>query len=355
MRKVVLYAPNVHTGGGLVLLKALLASWATGQSRLLAFLDSRVRDVISVPEGCQVFWVMARMASRLKAELDLRTEMNDEDSIVLCFHGLPPILDSKAKIFVFQQNRIYLGVNALSEYSWKTRLKLTIERVIAKKLRHRVTTYIVQTPTMQRDLTAWLKSDKRLTKCANVRLLPFMDEQPFMNLRSDSDVRWDFVYIADGVAHKNHRLLLEAWKLLAEEGIRPSLALTLTPRDASLRQKVEQESRTHNLAIVNLGHLPYEGVIALYKSARALIFPSITESFGLPLLEASRLGLPIVAGELDFVRDVCEPCQTFDARSAVSIARAVKRFLGLPEAQVIPCAPSDFWHALLSESCSKRA
>ena len=70
---------------------------------------------------------------------------------------------------------------------------------------------------------------------------------------------------------------------------------------------------------------------ALYKKSRAVVYPSTLESFGLPLIEARQAGLPIVAAELDYVRDVVEPTETFDPLSSVSIARAVKRFLGVPE------------------------
>jgi glycosyltransferase involved in cell wall biosynthesis len=69
----------------------------------------------------------------------------------------------------------------------------------------------------------------------------------------------------------------------------------------------------------------------LYSSVDALIYPSKFESFGLPLIEAEQSGLPILAPELDYVRDVVIPEQTFDSGSATSIARAVKRFMGLKE------------------------
>ena len=69
----------------------------------------------------------------------------------------------------------------------------------------------------------------------------------------------------------------------------------------------------------------------LYGKASALIYPSTLESYGLPLLEARAAGLPILTGELDYVRDIVDPEQTFDPRSALSIARAVKRFMGAPQ------------------------
>ena len=53
----------------------------------------------------------------------------------------------------------------------------------------------------------------------------------------------------------------------------------------------------------------------------------MSESLGLPLLEAKECNLSIIASELDYVRDVCEPNFTFNPLSPFSIAHAVKRYL----------------------------
>jgi glycosyltransferase involved in cell wall biosynthesis len=87
----------------------------------------------------------------------------------------------------------------------------------------------------------------------------------------------------------------------------------------------------YGLKVKNAGWLSQLEVFSLYKIAGASIYPSTLESFGLPLIEARQAGLPVLAPELDYVRDVLDPEQTFDPESVVSIARAVKRFLGLQE------------------------
>ena len=56
---------------------------------------------------------------------------------------------------------------------------------------------------------------------------------------------------------------------------------------------------------------------------------NLFESFGLPLIEAKQVGLPVLGSELDYVRDILNPEQSFDPNSPVSIARAVKRHLGM--------------------------
>jgi glycosyltransferase involved in cell wall biosynthesis len=137
-----------------------------------------------------------------------------------------------------------------------------------------------------------------------------------------------FVYVASGEPHKNHRPLIEAWCLLAKEGLFPSLCLTLDEtRFARLYKDIDELRQRYDLKVTNAAELSHKDVLALYKKADALIYPSTFESFGLPLIEARQAGLPVLAAELDYVRDVIDPEQTFDPESPISIARAVKRFI----------------------------
>ena len=72
----------------------------------------------------------------------------------------------------------------------------------------------------------------------------------------------------------------------------------------------------------------------MYLNSKAFIYPSKEEFLGLPLIEASNFNLPILAPELDYVRDILDPIETFDPNSAMSIKRALKRFLGIYEEKI---------------------
>lgn len=340
----VLYAPNVHTGGGFVLLHSLLKAWPA-MLPLTVFLDARARTRIEVPPNTAIFWVRPTLGSRLKAEFALH-RVADSGCTVLCFHDLPPLLPSVAHVMVFQQNKIHFGLQTLAPFSFRTRLRLTVERCMSWMFRHRVAEYVVQTPSMRRALIRWHGTDQ-CGRLPLVRILPFV-EATHAEPRGTTDLPdWDFVYVADGEAHKNHLNLFAAWRLLAQDGLRPSLALTLSPRDTVLKGQMRAQAAEGGLRIEDLGQLSHAAVLALYSSTRAMIFPSISESFGLPLVEATRTGLPILASEMDFVRDVCTPAQTFDPASPVSIARAVKRFLAWPEPPLQLLSPQQFWKELL--------
>lgn len=331
-----LHAPGVHTGGGLVLLQNLLSA---PQSPLaFANLDSRALARVKPPNGAVINEVRPSVAARLRAELLLARSSRADDA-VLCFHGMPPLFRVAGKVMVFLQNRNYLGLDPASSFYGKTRFRLPLERLICRLFKRNVHEYIVQTPYMARATRAWHGGEPR------IRIIPYLDAAPAS--AAPAERAHDFIYVADGEAHKNHRNLLDAWVLLASEGVRPSLALTVEPRFPRLLEEIAALRAEHALRVENLGVLSREQLAQAYAASGALIFPSISESFGLPLVEAGRAGLPIVAAELDYVRDACEPVQTFDPASPISIARAVRRFLGLAEGRDHVRTGSEFVRELM--------
>ena len=337
--QLIIYAPNIHTGGGLTLLRALLHEWEKSVS-LTLFVDMRSANKLSLPNNLKIFWVKNTILSRLRNEFLLK-KIASKNDVILCFHGLPPILRSEATIVAFMQNYNYFLPIDPKNYQIKVLFRILIERLILIFFWSRISVFIVQTPTMFRALRAWL--DNRSGGAAKeVKISPFADDPIFTNTKNQRINSVNFIYVADGASHKNHEVLLKAWSLLAQENIYPSLVLTLTSRDISLKNTIKIISERDGLQIHDLGEISRDEVISLYSRSDALIYPSISESFGLPLIEASRAGLPIVASELDFVRDVCRPHETFDPNSPWSIARAVKRFLKIDELGVNVRSPSEF-------------
>jgi glycosyltransferase involved in cell wall biosynthesis len=197
---------------------------------------------------------------------------------------------------------------------------------------------IVQTRSMQQTAAQVLR------RTVDVVAL-FPDSSGYQRRKIEKDrgrsVVYDFLYVASGEPHKNHLTLLEAWKLLASEGLRPSLCLTVSGSDyPGLVRIVEQMKADYKLNIDNLPARSRSDMRRLYDCSGALVYPSMVESFGLPLLEARQAGLSIIAAELDYVRDLIDPEESFDPHSPQSIARAIKRFLQIPETP-LPVLTSD--------------
>jgi glycosyltransferase involved in cell wall biosynthesis len=283
---------------------------------------------IDFPDHVPVHRIRPTVFGRLLGEWRLQSWAGTND-VILCFGNLPPLFRLQGKILVFVQNRYQVVPDNLKGFPLRSRLKMMLEHFWFAWRKRNVGVFVVQTPSMQRVIL------ERLKKPAT--LLPFIKDpggykrrgEPFL---MSKNAPYDFVYVASGEPHKNHRRLIDAWGLLAKEGIRPSLCLTLDEnRFFDLCAWVEHIKRDLDLNISNVGNLPPGEVRGLYKEARALIYPSHFESLGLPLIEARCAGIPILAPERDYVRDVIDPEHTFDPNSPVSIALAVKRFMNIPE------------------------
>ncbi len=344
---LVIQAPNVHQGGGAVLLRELL-NIIPPETSAVALIDERMKLPIGLGEHIFIKRFRPTIFSRLMAELWLLKNVNIYDS-VLFFGNLPPLFRLRGDVSVFLQNRYLVDDQApLSALPLKPRIRLRMERVWLRTCRSHASRYFVQTPSMQR------LAEDRL--CVPVMCSPFVPESLLAadaTPARSSSAHFDFLYVASGEAHKNHATLISAWAMLADEGVFPSLALTLSETTSpDLAKHIEVERAAKGLHIHNLGVLPHDQLVDLYRDSKALIYPSGFESFGLPLIEAKLAGLPVLAPELDYVRDILDPVETFDPRSPISIARAVKRFLKKEQSTFKPMSAENFLNHLLSGASS---
>jgi len=313
----VFYAPNIHQGGGKALLLPLLDALVNA-SDVMFILDERLELSEGFHFEGKVYRVKATVISRLCFEWKLRSLVSSE-MLLLCMGNLPPLFSHKGIQHVFVQNRYLIDNVTLESFSFIVRARLLFERWWLRTRSRYVRNFFVQTPTMRKMLSESLGRD--------AKALPFVPGFLVDNcgeINDTQDKMYDFVYVASGEPHKRHESLINGWLELANRGYFPSLCLTLDPKHfSSLYAWIKKNVKEYGLNVEIKGCLSYSEVKALYCNSKAMIYPSVFESFGLPLLEASSLGLPIVASNASYVNDVISPTITFDVDSPESIADAV--------------------------------
>jgi glycosyltransferase involved in cell wall biosynthesis len=353
-RRFFIQASNVHQGGGATLLRALLANPVDACVHLQV--DDRMRlESISLT-GVAVRTVRASLWNRLLAERWLARSATKND-LVLCLGNLPPLFRNSARLVIYLQNRYLLDAENLGAFPLRVRLRLLVERWWLRLCADSVDVFVVQTPSMASALQASGMAGNK-----QVVMLPFVaNADGYKRSGCDAILNEEaitpptashkpFLYVASGEPHKNHKRLIEAWQLLATQGLFPTLWITLeNAAFPDLCKWVESQAQNANLKLHNWGKLPHDEVAELYTKAGAMIYPSMFESFGLPLIEARQSGLPVIASELDFVRDVLDPEEVFDPESSHSIARAVKRFLGIHEPPLPLMTAADFIDRILKD------
>jgi glycosyltransferase involved in cell wall biosynthesis len=124
--------------------------------------------------------------------------------------------------------------------------------------------------------------------------------------------------------HKNERRLLEAFAMAALD---PAIHLVFTgPTSPEMRSIIHTLSLAPRVDFV--GIVPEAKLPALYRGAEALVFPSLYEGFGLPLVEAMACGTPVVTSSVTAMPEVAGNAALFvDPKSVDEIAGAMERIV----------------------------
>ena len=139
-----------------------------------------------------------------------------------------------------------------------------------------------------------------------------------------ADVRQPFLlYPANPWPHKNHERLFDAFRRVRKA--RPELRLVLTGTGLERLRDVPE-------GVDVRGRVPREELARLYRTASALIFPSLYEGFGQPPLEAMASGLPVAASRAGSLPEVCgNAALYFEPTSVDEIAEAILAILERPD------------------------
>jgi glycosyltransferase involved in cell wall biosynthesis len=128
-----------------------------------------------------------------------------------------------------------------------------------------------------------------------------------------------FLFPANLWKHKNHQRLLQAFRLLREK-TRREISLVLTGHPAGWSELSKEIS---DLPVIHLGFVRPELLRVLLERARALVFFSLYEGFGMPLLEAFDAGTPVICSNTTSLPEVggdavvtCDPTDV-DAMAAL--------------------------------------
>jgi glycosyltransferase involved in cell wall biosynthesis len=144
-----------------------------------------------------------------------------------------------------------------------------------------------------------------------------------------------FMYLGAIEPKKNVKRLVEA---LAASGSQRTLAivgnlgwnfeedLAAINDDRFIRYRQSGSFLQQDRQVRRLSFVPREQLISLIRGARALLFPSLYEGFGLPVAEAMHLGTPVMTSTTTSVGEIAgDAALTVDPNDAFAMARAIRR------------------------------
>lgn len=136
-----------------------------------------------------------------------------------------------------------------------------------------------------------------------------------------------FLVVGIGKEHKNFGFIIRIMnKLWKTEGFQTPLAIAGT--SGKLPEFLQEPAREAGEKLILVPPLSYEELPLLYQSAKALIFPSLYEGFGFPLIEAQAVGCPVISSNTTVMPEILQnSALLFDPRKRESFLLALNLFL----------------------------
>ena len=243
---------------------------------------------------------------------------------ILCLSNIPPPIQTSIKTTIFFHNCLLL--NPLNQkVSIKNRITNFLKSCYLKHYNQNDYYWVVQTQLVNKLLKENLNINSD-----QILIYPVFKEVFELN-HADKYIN-EFVYVSSIVSHKNHKRLINAF-IKAAKNSDKEIKLHLTLDKVELTKSVFPK----NLKVEFHGTLSKDAVNELYNSCEFAIYPSLVESFGLPLIEAAQHGCKLIASDLPYVHEIIKPSIIFDPYSVESISDSILKAISedLPETKIL--------------------
>ena len=268
---------NIRTGGGLTLLDLFLKQLNNID---IIYVDPIGKNFKSIFKK-KFSYKKSNFRNNFLTYFKIRNKKHE----MYFYNGLAPIYKSKYKSYLVFHNANIFNINNSLEWFFSRDF---LRNIYFKLFSKNIDTFIVFTKHAKKIL---------INQSINPKKISFLDISKNIRIEKIFNLKKkiDFIYPASELPHKNHIILMKAWVELSKKNIRPSLQLTI-PSESSLYKYIYKLKKKYNLNIYNKV-FSYKELNIRYNSSKALIYPSLNETLGIPLFEARSINLPILCSE----------------------------------------------------------
>jgi|688.fasta_scaffold02145_19 hypothetical protein len=253
---------------------------------------------------------------RMYVDFHLFFKIKNSNTSITYLSGTCPVIKNKAfSIACFQNGNIFYNKNTNLFY-WLFSLDF-VRYINFQLFKNNVDQWIVFAE-LSRSLL--INNGVKDYKIKNLNILDIKN-----NLIKKKNIKkiFDFIYPANFLHHKNHINLIKAAILLCKEKIYPSILLTLSKHEL-MKSKYLKLKKKYKL---NIAFKYYKNIEKAYLKSKALIYPSLNETLGFPLIEAYNNDLVIISSDLPYSYQSYKPNLVFNAKDPKDIANKMKYFL----------------------------
>lgn len=313
---ILIDAVFIHTGGGKSLLDYLISEINKANIEVFYLLDVRYES--QAPKYLKKDHIS--FVSGFIPRCNFYSKNRNKFSKVFCLGNIPPhIMMADTEVIMYLHSVSY--IDSIIKDTLIHKILQYIKKKIFYLFINNAKLWIVQTQYMKTEF-----EKKTAISADNIIILPF-----FKIITNDSKIMYkeknSFFYPASAETHKNHKKLIDSFCLFFDKFKTGTLYLTVKEEFKEVVSYIAEKETKY--PIINLGYVNKKDIETQYLRSEFLVFPSLQESFGLPLIEAVEFNCKIIAADLPYVFEVCIPSYVFDPKNLLEITKAFENAVNI--------------------------
>lgn len=303
-------ASQINSNGGIVLLDLLLRKIQPKDISLTVYIGyEHVLNRLKYLESKNIHFVRTSLFKTL-----IRYVSRRERTLFLC--NLPPFRRNLFSI-------IYIHNLFFAEKPKWTNIDSSIGLNLRKYLYYYWLKYFIRKVDVIACQTSEMAMQLKNTFGVSSSVLPFFEDFE----KKNEEKKYDFFYPGSSAAHKNNNILLDAIEKSSQYA-HFTVALTIGCKNSTLQNRINQINENAGYEIIhNFGTINHDAVLEIFSQSRALIFPSLKESFGLPLIEALQQKITVISSNMPYTFEVVRNPITFNPYDSSDISNCMLSFL----------------------------
>lgn len=301
----------IHSYGGLSILKAFikgLNNYSIPESDFHFLIDDRI-DLASIKE-LKIYKIIKVKSGHFNRKKVYKSIIKQYDKI-LCLSNIPPPIKIDKKVYIYFHNLLLINsvfhLTSLNEF-----LLNFLKAQYIKFFNRKSYSWITQT-----NYTKNLISKKFNITLDSINVIPFFDISDIPTIkRNFKSNTINYLCVTSNAKHKNIQKLINAF-IKANFSSEKKITLSLT---------LEGENKLiDNKKIKFIGNLNRAELIKKYSESHYLIFPSMIESFGLPMIEGVKSGANILCSNIKSISEILKPSINFNPLKESEIKIAIEK------------------------------
>ena len=306
----IIYAAGIHSGGGLFVINYLKKKMKASED--IIYLDERLKKDHFFNKF-EVVIIKNNFFSKVYSEFKIKNQINKSIKEIVFLNGLPPIFKYKSNVITYFQNANILNFTN------------GFDKIISSNLLRSLKFFF-----FKKNVNKWVvfskSAEEQLKKCIYKGIICKEKIHIQIGKKKREKKIYDFIYPANGGSHKNHKNLIEAFIILSKLKIFPKLLITLDKADI-IKFKIAYFSKKFKLKIINKPNNNRDKFLKNYNKSKVLIFPSYSETLGLPLMEAQKFGIDILASNRNFAKEYTSKERLFNPDHPKDIANTIIKYI----------------------------